>query len=189
MRLNRQTSRCFQLALGVVLLATLGSSPTWAGQLDSGTSSDLAAANEALKNRKATIELASGSRIRKATEIEIGPEVTSFMNGKRREQVPTHEIVRIKAWAKHRGWKGFGIGAISGAVIGGVSTDSGGQDDTLEGFDPIGSISPGRAAIGGALLGGLMGAVVGKAVKSGRVIYEAPAEQRLASAATRPAVE
>jgi hypothetical protein len=168
-----------------------------------GGTSALDAANRALAEQPAIVELRSGEVARDVEGVVMTAETTSWRDGDRERTVPTVEVVKVTREIRFRAGKGLAWGLLVGVPVGLIvgSTQSGSAN---QGFFAISDRA--AATVVADLACGLLGMVVAGVFRQppDRVVYRAPGvsgeahrsalapvgggEQhcRLASARTRP---
>ncbi len=163
---------------GLVVLATLASlESSWAEEVSPPAS--LAVVNGLLDGQIAFVKLSDGRTIKKAKEVEIGPEWTQWKTRGKADRVLTAKVVRVSLRGGRKTLSGMGIGALGLGVLLGAA--SGGSCDQAGWFEPCGSEGALAGGLAGALLGGVVGAAGGSfSRKPGLEVYEGPLDEFLA---------
>ena len=157
-----------RIAVLALLLGTVLAGCTHTQPLHVSSPAERAAFNAQAEGTEARIALVDGTPST-GHSVRVAPDVTRWTDlqtGPR--SAPTSEIASIRYVDRGRGaLEGAGLGLVGGGLIGGlVGTDGGAEPDEMEVF----TVTPEQILLGFAIIGTVIGAVVGMA-RGHRTIY------------------
>lgn len=125
--------------------------------------------NRALEGHRATVELVGLEPVRRARDVTVGPDLTTWWVGSEQQQIATAMVRRITVEKRSRARKwtrrGLQVGAAIGALQFGYSELDGAFVESPDASKIV------KGALAGAAIGSVGGALAGD-----RIVFEASTE-------------
>ena len=126
--------------------------------------------NRKLEGRKATLSFVGGEVEKEATSVEVSPEFVSYRTrGNRDKRRPTSELSQITITAGNGGLIGLAVGILPGILVVKWPYEC---SESCIGV----ALTIGYGAVA-AVVGGVLGAVIGASTDKTYVIYAGPVER------------